>query len=165
MGKKLALNDFYDRIASMTMDSGQKTYEISFLINPLVSEDDIGGEVAKLRETIEKNGGFVMGEEPARMQKLSYSMKLKSGAKSNNFDSAYFGWMKFYSKPESVEGIKKSTDANENIIRHLITDAMKESATQPQVAAGIKRAAPVKEVKEDIKPEQIDEKLEEMLNK
>ncbi|PJE73458.1 MAG: 30S ribosomal protein S6 [Candidatus Terrybacteria bacterium CG10_big_fil_rev_8_21_14_0_10_41_10] len=149
----------------MAINPDQKIYEISFLINPLTTEDKVGEDVAVLREIIEKNGGFIMGEEPAKMQKLSYPIKFKSGSKSSDFDSAYFCWMKFYVTPSSIENIKKAIDLNDKIIRHMITDVTKDKTPQSAHASSKRSTQTVKEEKEDIKPEQIDEKLEEMLNK
>ena len=57
------------------MDRDNKIYEINYLITPLVPEDKVVEEIAVFRKIIEDNKGFVVGEDQAKMQKLSYSIK------------------------------------------------------------------------------------------
>lgn len=142
------------------MERDNKTYEINYLMTPLVPEDKTAEETAVLRKIIEDNKGFVVAEDQAKIQKLSYSIK--------KFDNAYYGWLKFSAGAESIDGIKNGFSKNEKILRALITEAGKENAAQfaPRYGAGTAKpegSLSEKVEKVEIKPEQIDEKLEEIL--
>lgn len=141
------------------MESEQKTYEIGYLLTPLLPEDKAMEEVFALRKAIEDNSGLIMSEDRARMQKLAYPVK------QNN--SAYFGRIKFYAKPETAGGIKELVGKNDKVIRFLINGAAKEDA--PMIPRKIRTIAKTtmstleKEEKKPIKPEEIDKKLKELI--
>lgn len=144
------------------MDKDNRTYEINYLISPLVPEDKIADEVSVFRKIIEDNKAFVVSEDQAKMQKLAYSIK--------GFESAYFGWLRFSAKTDVVENIKKEFSKNEKVLRALIADASKEEAVQFILKNGLgasktDRVGSESEEKSEINPEQIDEKLEEILKK
>ena len=142
------------------MDKENKIYEINYLMIPLLPEDKLTEETAILRKIIEDNKGFVVGEDQPKMQRLSYPIK--------KFDNAYYCWFKFSAGAEFIDNIKNGFDKNEKILRALITEAGKENVAQfaPRhsvVAPKSEGAALEKAEKVGIKPEQIDEKLEEIL--
>ena len=142
------------------MDKDNKTYEINYLLTPLIPEDKIAEETAVLRKIIEDNKGFVVGEDQPKMQKLSYAIK--------KFDNGYYGWFKFSAGAEFVDNIKNSFSKNENILRALITEAGKVNTAQFSSRYGAGTAKPEELSSEtakkvEIKPEQIDQKLEEIL--
>ena len=142
------------------MEKDNKTYEINYLMTPLLPEDKVAEETAVLRKIIEDNKGFVVGEDQPKTQKLSYPIK--------KFDSAYYGWFKFSAGAESVDNIKNGFNKNEKILRALVTEAGKENIAQfaPRYGAAMPKSEAVsleKAEKVEIKPEQIDKKLEEIL--
>ena len=142
------------------MDKENKTYEINYLITPLIPEDKVAEEAAVLRKIIEDNKGFVVGEDQPKTQKLSYPIK--------KFDSAYYGWFKFSAGAESIDNIKNGFNKNEKILRALVTEAGKENIAQfaPRYGVAMPKSEAVsseKAEKVEIKPEQIDEKLAEIL--
>lgn len=141
------------------MEIEPKTYEINYLLVPLIPEEKLGEEVDALRKIIENNSGFIVGEEHAKMQRLAYKIK--------KFETAYFGWFKFSAKPEAISAIKNSFEKNEKVIRSLIIEAGKENLPQFSArrtsSAGKPESAEQEEPKAEIKPEQIDEKLNEIL--
>lgn len=142
------------------MDKDNKTYEINYLLTPLILEDKIAEETAVLRKIIEDNKGFVVGEDQPKMQKLSYAIK--------KFDNGYYGWFKFSVGAEFIDNIKNGFNKNEKILRALVTEAGKENAAKfaPRYGAGMAKpeeAFSETTEKVEIKPEQIDQKLEEIL--
>lgn len=144
------------------MDAENKIYEINYLMTPLLPEDKITEETALLRKIIEDNNGFVIGEDQAKRQKLSYPIK--------KFDTAYYGWFRFSAAADSLDNIKNNFNNNEKTLRSLITETGKENLTQfsPRKIVRTPKpegSFPLPEVAEkvEIKPEQIDKKLEEIL--
>lgn len=129
-------------------------------MTPLIPEEKTAEETAVLRKVIEDNKGFVVGEDQPKMQRLSYPIK--------KFDKGYYGWFKFSAGAEFADNIKTGFNKNENILRALITEAGKENAAQfaPRYGAGAAKpetASSETAEKVEIKPEQIDQKLEEIL--
>ena len=142
------------------MEKDNKTYEINYLMTPLLPEDKVAEETAVLRKIIEDNKGFVVGEDQPKTQKLSYPIK--------KFDSAYYGWFKFSAGAESIDNIKNGFNKNEKILRALVTEAGKENIAQFALRYGVampksEAVSSEKAEKVEIKPEQIDEKLAEIL--
>ena len=145
----------------LAMESDQKTYEIGYLLTPLLPEDKVTEEVSVLRKLVEDSSGLIMSEDQAKMQKLAYPIK------QNN--SAYFGRIKFYAKPGTVGKIKESFEKNDKTIRFIVTESGKERSQQsPRKIRKITKPtlpAPTIEERKPIKLEEIDKKLEEMLKK
>jgi len=135
------------------MENEQKIYEIGYLLSPLIPEEKLDEEISVLRKTIEDKGGFIMSEARPKIQKLAYPIK--------KLESAYFGWIKFTADPSSLPEIK-----NPQIIRFLITEIIKETLTPPPAKKIIrKKKTIIPEIKEGVKFEEIDKKLEELLGK
>lgn len=158
--KLVALKKLCDNMR--VMDKDNKTYEINYLINPLVPEDKVVDEVSVFRKIIEGNKAFVISEDQPKMQKLAYAIK--------GFESAYFGWLRFSAKTDAVDNIKKEFAKNEKVLRTLITDVGRDDAIQFVSKNGLgiaKTDGTSSEMagKTEINPEQIDEKLEEILKK
>ena len=102
----------------------------------------------------------MVGEDQPKMQRLSYAIK--------KFDNAYYGWFKFSVGTEFVDNIKSNFNKNEKVLRALVTEAGKENAVQSAprhsaVAAKPEGSSLETSEKVKINPEQIDEKLAEIL--
>lgn len=147
------------------MDGEQKIYELGYLLTPLIPEDGLDGEISVLRNLIENKHGLIISEEKAKMHRLAYTIIKRHFGR---FDSAYFGWVKFMAVPEMIGEIEKDFKKLSNIVRFIILDITKEESIKKMpTAKAIKRKRPViiKEAKpkEEIKTEEIDKKLEELL--
>jgi ribosomal protein S6 len=143
------------------MEKGQKIYEVGYLLNPLVPEEKLDEEISVLRGLIEKKQGLITGEERAKMQRLAFVIKKP---RAGNFESAWFGWMKFMSDSEILGEIKDLFDKNQNIVRFLILESLKEDVARRAPRKTIRRkplTAPA--IKTEIKTEEVDKKLEELL--
>lgn len=145
------------------MDKKIKIYEVNYLIAPLIPEDKIGEEVFVLRKVIEDNSGLIISEDQIKMQSLSYQI--------DKFNSAYCGWFKFSANPESIGAIQNGFKQNEKSLRFLFSEIGKEN-----IATGnaFKRRTQLSKIgiggeqkteKTEIKPEEIDKKLEELIGK
>jgi len=141
------------------MEKDQKIYEIGYLFSPLIPEEKIDEEVSVLRKLIESRNSFIMSEERPKNHKLAYPIK--------KFNTAYFGWFKILASPESVSEIKNSFDKSEKVIRFLIIKIIKEAEQpfRPVRKRILKTRKPSIEAKEkpELKTEEIDKKLEELL--
>lgn len=145
------------------MDKKIKIYEVNYLITPLIPEDKISEEVFVLRKVIEDNNGLIISEDQIKMQPLSYQI--------GGFDRAYCGWFKFSADPESVGDIQSGFKQNEKSLRFLFSEAGRENiATRNAFKRRIHLSkigvdGEQKTEKTEIKPEEIDKKLEELIGK
>ncbi len=155
------------------MEKEQKMYEIGYLLSPLLAEEKLEEEVLGIRKAIEDKQGFVISEARPKNQKLSYSVKIP-GSPAGGFGTAFFGWIKFLVDPDGLTEINaflKSplvSSANK-LIRFLITGVKKETMSPKPERAVRKRRVPAEGLagkeKTEIKIEEVDKKLEELLGK
>jgi len=131
------------------METEQKMYEIGYLLSPLIPEEKLDEEIFVLRKSIEDKQGLIISEGRPKMQRLAYPI--------NKLETAYFGWIKFMAEPSSLPEIK-----NPQIIRFLITEIIKSSPAKKIIK---KKKAIIPGIKEGVKFEEIDKKLEELLGK
>ncbi len=144
------------------MEKEAKLYEIGYLLNPLIPEDKLDDEISSLRKKIEDKKGFIMNEARPKMQRLAYPIKKN--------EAAFFGWIKFMIEPSALLEFKKTLEGQsadaEKIIRFLIIKAVKESMI-PKPAKRIirkkKEVLPGTTERPEIKIEEIDKKIEELL--
>lgn len=108
-------------------DGKLHAYEVGYHIVPVVSIENLSGEVEKIKNFIAKKEVVVVSEEFPKMRELAYPIsKIVNGTK-RNFNTAYFGWIKFDAGETSVEEIKKFFDENENILRFIIINTVREN--------------------------------------
>ena len=153
------------------MGSAVKSYEIAYLINPDIPEDEVFGQAGKITAAIQDVQGLVGRIEEPKKRRLAYPI-----AKHRD---AYFGWTTFSVAPERPAEIEKRIKAEENIIRFLIVEEVKRPAFEfrpprprraPRAAAPrwgeIKPFVPAAPKEEDkAKIEELDKRLEEILGK
>jgi ribosomal protein S6 len=142
------------------MEKETKLYEIGYLMNPGISEEQVLGEINALRNIIEKKGGVITVEEKAKLIKLAYAIKK---IKIGKFETAYFGWIKFMAETEAIIEIKNEADRMENLVRFMIIVGNDEQA-QPRAG---KRTYTKKEEKvedkQQVNEEEVDKKIEELI--
>jgi small subunit ribosomal protein S6 len=148
------------------MEKNQETYEIGYLLTPLIPEDKLDDNVSNLRKFIEDKHGLILMEGRPKAQKLAYSIK--------SFDSAHFGWVKFMANSEIINDISASFEKNDNVLRFLVVKPAKEAGvvksrdkklSARKKIVGIRGMEGAAEKKEEVKSEEIDKKLEELLGK
>ena len=98
-----------------------KTYELGYLLSPLVSSEQVGQTVEKeIKSLLNKAKAEVKSEIQARHRGLAYPIKKVVEHKGSIFREAYFGAIVFSCVSENVplleEGLKKSLP----VIRHLL---------------------------------------------
>lgn len=105
----------------------KRVYELGYLLVPTMALEEVPAAYTGLKDLVSSFGGEFITDEMPKMIPLAYSMvKIVSNAR-NKFDSAYFGWMKFYMDTEHVRELKKKLDLDPSIIRFLILKTVKEN--------------------------------------
>lgn len=145
----------------LELETELRVYEVGYLLIPYVQESEIAAEVGHIKEHIEKAGGVVFSEETPRMLALAYPMFKIFSNKKTKFENAYFGWVKFDGEPASVAKIKKSLDAEANVLRFTIMKTIRENTLIRKPSFNAKPIAkPI--VKEEVKDEENKEIVDEV---
>lgn len=153
------------------MDSEVKSYEIAYLINPGIPEDEVFGVAGKITGSIQDAHGLVGRIEEPKKRHLAYPIQKSP--------EAYFGWTTFTIAPERTAEIEKRLKAEKDILRYLLVEEVKRPlyefrprpphpvrrAPAPRLEA-VKAFVPAAPKEEDqAKIEELDKQLEEILGK
>ncbi|OHA08837.1 MAG: 30S ribosomal protein S6 [Candidatus Sungbacteria bacterium RIFCSPLOWO2_01_FULL_59_16] len=151
------------------MAADPKNYEIAYLINPDVAEDEVFGEAGKITASIQDAHGLVGRIEEPKRRRLAYPVR--------KHRQAYFGWTIFTIAPERIAEIEKRVRQEPNVVRFLICEEVKRPpprAREPRLPrrvpaprfGEVKPFAPAPPREEDkAKIEELDKQLEEILGK
>ena len=104
-----------------------RIYEVSYLLVPTISEDELPVNYGNLKELVASLSGNVVSDEMPKMMNLAYPMYKTLQNVINKFETAYFCWMKFSMDPEKVLELKKKLDLDPSIIRFLLIKTVKEN--------------------------------------
>lgn len=88
------------------------TYEGMFIVNPEISDDNVGKVVTSIQEEITKNGGEILQVQVMGKQHLSYPIK--------RFKEGYYILLNFSGDGGLIPKILPKYRINENIVRNLI---------------------------------------------
>lgn len=148
-------------------------YEVGYHIVPAVSAENLPNEIENIKNFITKEGAAIISEEFPKMRELAYSIKKTMSGAKRNFDTAYFGWIKFDAGEASIAKIKKFFDENENILRFLLINTVKENTLyspkisdvvsakeEPRV---VKKDSSEKEIKSPISQEELDKTIDKLI--
>lgn len=104
-----------------------RIYEVGYHILPIISEENLPAEVGNIKGMIEGHGAMFISEEFPKLRPLAYALSKSVEGKRQDFDQAYFGWVKFEIDPEKALEIKKALDANKSVLRHIFIETVRES--------------------------------------
>lgn len=155
----------------ISMDSEVKNYEIAYLINPDVPEDEAFGVAGKITSAIQEGHGVVGRIEEPKKRKLAYAIR--------KFGNAYFGWTTFTIAPEHLTDVEKKIKAEPQVLRRLIVEEVKRMVPEYRPRVGRPMRRPALPRLEEVKPfvpaapkeedkaklEELDKRLEEILGK
>lgn len=105
----------------------KRVYELGYLLVPTVKEEDISVAYGNLKDLLVSLGGVVITDEMPKMMPIAYSMEKVVTNVRNKFNTAYFGWVKFYMDAGEVLSLKSKLDLNPNFLRFLILKTVKEN--------------------------------------
>ncbi len=144
-------------------------YEIGYLIGNTIPEEKVLGEVDKIKEIIGKSKATIIAEENPVLEKLAYTIKVKSSAGTYiKYDEAYFGWVKFEVDSSLIDAIKKSVEIIPSVIRSLLIKTVRENTYLGKRANEIAKSA-TPATTDDKKPtttasvEEMDKSIDDMV--
>lgn len=129
-----------------------KLYELTYLITPEISEEELKSLQEKLTSLIQKEEGFLNEVSYPVEKNLAYLIKKKQ--------KAFLLSLSFQLKPEKLKNLEEKLKKEEKILRYLIL-----TKKMPKKVSGITSIPKKKSTKEKPKVElkEIEKKLEEML--
>ena len=133
-------------------------YELGYLLNAGLKEEEILSFLESLRNTVTAQGGLIISEGKHKLQNLAYPIKKESGA--------YFNWIRFSLKPSILKEIKEFLSKQTSVLRYLVIKQTEETIKPPVSRPLKKKTKPQAAPKEAPSPEEveeIDKKLKEIL--
>lgn len=123
-------------INETTVDS--RVYEISFIFDNNIDEEAALKKADVLKQSIATLGGSFISEEAPYMRELAYEMIRVQNNVNVRFNVGYFGWIKFELDPEKVKEFEKSLKLDEEIVRYLVVNTVRENTVYTKRAPVIK---------------------------
>lgn len=137
-----------------------KLYELSCLISPEISQEQLESLRREIRALIENEGGILDINTASTQKHLAYPIKNRSLANLEVIN--------FYTEGSQLPNLTQKLKAKEHALRFLLTQkrvSKSRSTSIPQLAPSEKRpnAVPQKSKESKVELEKIEEKLEELL--
>lgn len=129
-----------------------KSYEITYLISPDLSEEEAKTLQDKIISFLQAEEGILAEMNKAERKILSFPIKKKS--------SAFLSTGNFQLSPEKLEGFEKKLKEEVNILRYLILSKKSPKKIETSLKRPRKRMT-----KPKVELKEIEEKLEEILGK
>ena len=73
-----------------------------------------------IKDVITKADGELGEEEEPKKLDLAYEIVKQIDGKNQQFQSAYFGWVRFKIQSGAIEAINEEIETNASILRHLL---------------------------------------------
>ncbi len=150
-----------------------RVYEVGYLLAPTIAGEEIPAVYGNLKELVGSLGGEVIADEMPRQIDLAYQMLHVFQNKRQKFNTAYFGWVKFFMSADKVADLKKALTLDPNFIRFLTMKTVKENtiATKKFVRPEMAKRKPFTAKKEgeaeeapEINKEELDKEIEAMVS-
>ncbi len=132
-----------------------KLYQLTYLISPDISEEELKETCQKVETLIQENGGSLERVENPAKKRLGYLIKNKG--------SAFLSSLNFYLESQKLELVKQKLSSAENILRFMLVSksSLKAPVKPRKIFPVTKKWIPKKEKKVDLK--EIEKKLGEIL--
>lgn len=160
----------------MEKQDSTNIYEISYLLLPSIAMEQIQSKAVVLKESLTSLGAEIISDENPVLIDLAYSMIKIIGTTRHKVNSGYFGWLKFEISSEGILAVKKSLDANPEIVRYLIIKTVRENTLlngkmKLQKEDKAKKVdetenigvEPIEEVVKEIVPEELDKSIDDLV--
>lgn len=156
--------------ATPTDGLDQKTYEVGYLLSPLVPTEALAAAVDKfIKAAIVGASGEVLDDWPARRVTLAYPIKRLTNNKTATFREAFFGSLRFRSQPEAAAGLGQIFRASPEVIRHLLLEVSKSDLIHEarlrfqQKKALLPSSRPVEKNKSPMSADELDKEIDQLL--
>lgn len=157
----------------MENDKKMNVYEVGYLFVPTILEENVGGEVTRLKDALATHGSIFISDEYPKLLDLAYEMSRTISNKKAKFNKGYFGWIKFEMPVDEALKVKTMLDMDESLIRYILIKTVKENTISQKRAytksdsrkksSSDGKTEEKEEVKESIDEETIDDEIEALV--
>ena len=98
-----------------------RNYETLFILDPDIPEDDIDGEIERIKGYIEKSKGNVVELDKWGARRLAYEIRKKR--------QGFYVLVRFLADSSSIHDLDSDLKLDDRILRHIIVK--KEDGDQP----------------------------------
>ncbi|MGB8815816.1 MAG: 30S ribosomal protein S6 [Minisyncoccia bacterium] len=106
----------------------EKVYEVGYHLISSIAEENVPGEVEKIKEILAKENSVIISEENPKLRPLTYTIKKAFGGTYKKFDKAYFGFIKFaLTEGGDITKIDSFMKSNESVLRYLVIKTVREN--------------------------------------
>jgi len=93
------------------MANSTNTYELTYILNSVISEEQIADLVSRVDKYITENGGRILDKEVWGTQRLAYPIEKKR--------NGYYVDMTFEAPTELIARLERAMEINDNVLRYL----------------------------------------------
>ena len=93
------------------MASLSSTYEFTYIINAVLSDDQVKEVVARVNKLVEENGGEIIEVDEWGSQRLSYPINKKR--------NGYYVNMYFRGAGDMIPRVERALEINDSVLRYL----------------------------------------------
>ncbi len=97
-----------------------RLYELGYILVPTMPEVEVPAKVESLKSVIKKAEGETTTEGNPEYIDLAYTIEKTFGSKKSKYSQGYFGFIKFNAEPSALESLKKSLDADADLVRYIL---------------------------------------------
>lgn len=137
-----------------------RIYEVGYHILPVVAEEHLTEESAKIKDMIVSVGGIILSEEEPKIVRLAYPMDKVIANKRAWYESAFFGWIKFEAGPELLAELKKFLDGNDSLLRTIMVKTVRENTMVKKSLLFTKKPVMADREEKDKESEKIEQPVE-----
>lgn len=113
--------------SGMTKETDMQTvYEIGFHLVPRLTEDEVPSHVDEIKSVLDKAGAEIISEEFPTLIDLAYAISTTVSGQKEEFDTAYFGWIKFEADPAVIDDTDSAVREMQNVLRFIIVKTLRE---------------------------------------
>ena len=116
----------------MENDVKMDIYEVGYLLVPSIADENVGGEVTRLKDSLSLHGAVFISDEYPKLIDLAYQMARTVLNKKQKFDKGYFGWVKFEMPKDEALKAKEMLNMDESLIRFIFIKTVRESTLSPK---------------------------------
>jgi len=89
-----------------------RNYELVFIANPELEEDDLAAVVEKVKNLVERNGGKITQAKSWGLRRLAYPIKDER--------EGQYVLVHLELEPQEIAELERNLGLNEQILRHLV---------------------------------------------
>lgn len=89
----------------------QNTYELTYILNAVLNDDQLEDLVARVDKFIEEHGGSIVDKNVWGSQRLAYPIEKKR--------NGYYVNLTFRSEGDVIVRLERALDINDNVLRYL----------------------------------------------